>query len=141
MRVGECGAPVEAKADAFGVCGDGDESRGGAVGGTETKDQEVVIVVDHFDGGGEAFAENGATGLDFIGECGVELGQEAGDLFIRRDGGWRGIGVFWPDAGGFLRFCRWFGFAGRWRHWRSQSSYGGMIWAYRTVQRRVCGWK
>ena len=116
VRIGERGAPVEAEADAFGVRGDSDEGGGGAIGSGEAEDEEIVIVVDDFDGGGEAFAENGAAGLDFIGQSGVEFGKEAGDLFIGRDGRRRGIGVFWPDTAGFSRFCCWFGFAGGRRH-------------------------
>ena len=117
VRVGESGTPVEAEANAFRVGGDGDEGGGGAVGSGETEDEELVIVVDDFDCGGETFAEDGAAGLDFLCESGVEFGEEAGDLFIGRDGRWWGIGVFWPDASGFSRFFCWFGFAGGWRHW------------------------
>ena len=101
VGIGERGAPVKAEDDAVGVGGDGEESRGLALRGGETEDQEIVIVVDEFDRGGEAFAENGAAGLDFFGQCRLEFGQEAGDLFFGGDGRRRRIDVFWSDARGF----------------------------------------
>ena len=56
LRIGNAHALKEAKADMAGIESHREDDVGRALVGNETDDQGVVVVLDHFEGAGEALA-------------------------------------------------------------------------------------
>lgn len=57
-----------------------DDAAGSAVGSTEADGEEVVVVVDQFEGGRETLAEGSAAGADLFGYGGIEFCDEGREL-------------------------------------------------------------
>ena len=85
----------EKEADPAREEGDGEDGLGGALGGTESDGEGVVVVVDELDGAGEAGAHFAEGGAGLGSDVGGELVQESIQLDLGvgpSGGGWCGAG-------------------------------------------------